>query len=200
MKKLIFAALAVLLIGADAMAQFEIRPLVGLNFGNVQEEPDGVTTSAKAGYQFGGHVLIGGKFHFYPGITYGQQVVEYVDDAGDVTIDQTIAGVEIPLLVGYRFIDPETENLLNLRVFAGPAMTFHTKTEYSESFVDDQVDWKSMAWAARVGAGIDIAFLFVDLGYEIGLTDVHDVDEALDSFSDTKHNSFVINAGIKISL
>lgn len=79
--------MAVLLIESDAPAQFELRPVIGLNFGNGQEEPDCVTTCAKAGYQFGAHLLISGRFHFYPEKTYGQQVVEYVGDAGDVAVN-----------------------------------------------------------------------------------------------------------------
>jgi hypothetical protein len=198
MKKI---GLLVLFIAAGlySHAQFEIRPLAGINFGSVQEEPDGVSVSAKAGWQFGGNFLIGGRFHLYPGITYNQQVTEYVQDGSDdVTIDQTVAGVEIPICAGFKFINPEEEDFFNIRVFAGPTMTFHTKTEYSEGFVDDEVEWKDFAWGARVGAGVDLAFLFVDISYDIGLSDAHDVSEALDTFKDTRHNTFLISAGVKL--
>lgn len=82
--------------------------------------------------------------------------------------------------------------------FAGPAVTFHTKTEYSESFIDDEVDWKDLSWAARVGLGFDIAFIFIDVSYEFGLTDTHDVSDAVDRFNDSKHNTFLASAGIKL--
>ena len=201
MKKILLAIFAIALLGSESLAQFEIRPLGGVNFANT-DAPEGVDAAAKVGYQIGGHVLIGNKFHLYPGITYYQQVTEYVISAGEeeVTLDQTIAGVKIPVLVGYRFNDPEDGALLNLRLFAGPTMLFHTTAEYSESDVDDQVDWKDLSWAGRVGAGLDIAFLFLDVGYQFGLTDVHDFEEGVDSFTDTTHNTFIISAGVKIAL
>jgi len=184
--------------GLYGHAQFEIRPLVGINVGNVQESPDGASTSANVGYQIGGNFVIGGRFHLYPGITYNQQVIEYTIDDTDESFDQTVAGVEIPICAGFKFINPEDEDIFNIRVFAGPTMTFHTTTEYSNGLVDDEVDWKDLAWGARVGAGLDIAFLFVDFSYDIGLTDIHDVSEALDSFQDKRHNTFLISAGVKL--
>jgi len=203
MRRIVLVFVALTFLGFESLAQFEIRPLAGFNFANT-DAPEGVDAAAKVGYQFGGHVLIGSKFHLYPGITYYQQVTEYVFDAGgdneDVTVDQTVAGVKVPILVGYRFTDPEEAGLFNLRLFAGPTMLFHTKTEYSEGFVDDQVEWKDLSWAGRVGVGVDIAFLFVDLGYQFGLTDVHDFKEGVDSFTDRKHNTFIASVGVKIAL
>lgn len=186
--------------GVHGYTQLEIRPLVGLNFGSVQESPDGVTTSAKVGYQFGGNLMIGERFHYYPGITYNKQVIEYLDDASDVSVDQTVAGVEIPLCVGFKLIQSENEDLFNIRLYTGPTMLFHTTTEYSESFLDDEVDWKDMSWGARLGAGIDLSFLFVDLSYDFGLSDIHDVSEALENFKDKRHNTFLISAGLKLTL
>ncbi len=142
--------------------------------------------------------MIGGRFHLYPGITYDQQVIEYVDDDSDVSFDQTVAGVEIPICAGFMFINPEDEDFFNIRVFAGQTMNFHAKAECSESLVDDEVDWKDLTWGARVGAGVDLAFPFVDFSYDIGLSDVHDVSEALDSFKDKRHNTFLISAGVKL--
>jgi len=204
MKKLLIAAIAVMTFGAEAIAQLEIRPLAGFNIANVSSEPDGTSASGQFGYQFGGHVLIGKRFHFYPGIAYHEQTVEFTVEQGqsaeDITIDQTIAGVDIPILVGFKFINPDDEDIFNIRAFAGPVMTFHTKTEYSEGFGDNEVDWNDFAFAGRVGLGLDIAFLFIDFSYEFGLSDVHDVSDAADNFTDMKHNTFITSAGIKIKI
>ena len=142
--------------------------------------------------------MIGGRFHLYPGISYNQQVTEYIDDEANVSVDQTIAGIEIPICAGFKFINPEDEDFFNIRAFAGPTLNFHTTTEYSEGFLDDEVDWNDVTWGARVGAGVDLAFLFIDFSYDIGLSDAHDVSEALENFEDTRHNTFLISAGVKL--
>lgn len=108
-------------IGADALAQFEIRPLAGVNFANLSTSPDGTSTSGQVGYQFGVHALIGKRFHLYRGIAYHEQTTEITVETGqstdDITVDQTIAGVDIPLLVGFKFINLENEDIFNVRAF-----------------------------------------------------------------------------------
>ncbi|MCH2216399.1 MAG: outer membrane beta-barrel protein [Flavobacteriales bacterium] len=183
--------------GIHAHAQFEVHPLVGVNFGEVQEEPNRFSTTAQVGYQFGGNFLIGGRIHLYPGVTYNHQVTEYVDDQADISVDQTVAGVEIPLCIGFKVINPEFEDFINFRVFAGPSLNFHTTTEYSEGILEDEINWNEMTWGARLGAGFNLGLLFANVSYDIGLSDVHDHGENVPA---TGHNTLLINGGIKLKL
>jgi hypothetical protein len=63
MKRIMLAVAVLFLVGSQDMAKFEIRALAGFNFANT-DAPEGTDASAKVGYQFGGHILIGNKFHF----------------------------------------------------------------------------------------------------------------------------------------
>lgn len=205
MKKIFTVTILALLFSVAAKAQLEIKPTVGINLSNVNSAPNGTKTSAKMGYQFGGSLMFGDRLYLSPGIFYFQQVTQYVIDNPDnsttlVTSDEKIAGVKIPLLVGYRLIDPENDPLVNLRVFAGPSVLFNTSNKFSEGVINDEVNWKKNSWGAQIGAGVDLAFLFAEVGYEFGLSSTYEGDSASENFKDVKHNTFVFNAGVRFVL
>ena len=202
MKKLITATFVALLIGFSAKAQLEIKPTVGINLSNVSTSPNGTKTKAKAGYQFGGSIMFGNRVYLSPGIYYFQQVTQYVISNPDgsttaITSDDKVAGVKIPILLGFKIIDPETDPLINFRVFAGPSANFNTKTKFSSGFGSDPIKWKKNTWGAQVGAGIDISVFFIEAGYEFGLSSSYEGDSASQNFKDIKHNTFVLNLGAR---
>ncbi len=191
------------LFASAAYSQVEIRPFIGMNFSNVTDSPDGTSTQAKVGGQIGASALIGNRFHLNPGISWFSRTTEY-SSTGDANIDQSVQGVLIPLLVGYRFVDPTTEPFLNVRVYAGPSMMFLTTTEYDNGELDDRVDWNSTMWGGQLGVGVDLSIFFVDLTYEVGLTNTHDgisedPDGLFDGFTEIKQNTFIVNAGVRLS-
>lgn len=200
MKNLI--TLILCLATLTAFSQVEIRPFLGMNFSNVSESPEGTSTQAKIGGQIGTHVMIGNRFHLNPGISYFTRSTEY-STSDDVDLDQTVEGVIIPILVGYRFVDPTTEPLLNFRAFAGPSVMFLTKTEYDNGQLDEEVDWNDSQWGAQLGIGFDISIFFIDATYEFGLTNTHDGikgnDSVFENFTEVKQNTFLINAGVRLS-
>lgn len=204
MKKILSVMVLAFLIGFTANAQVEIKPTIGLNLSNVNSAPSGTKTTAKTGYQFGGSLMFGDRLYLSPGILYYRQVTRYVIENPNnnsttlVTSDEKIAGVKIPVLLGYRFIDPSNDPLFNLRLFAGPTVLFNTSNKFSEGVINDEVNWKKNSWGAQLGAGIDVAFLFVEVGYEFGLSNKYEGDSAYENFKDIKHNTFVVNFGLRL--
>ncbi len=205
MKKFLATTLVALLISFTASAQLEIKPTVGINLSNVSSSLDGTQTKAKVGYQFGGSLMFGSRIYLSPGIFYYQQVTEFVQDKPDgstiaITSDEKIAGVKIPVLLGVKLIDPESDPLINFRVFAGPSVLFNTTNKFSDGFGNDQIKWKKNTWGAQIGAGVDVAILFLEAGYEFGLSSTYEGDAALENLKDAKHNTFVLNAGLRFML
>jgi len=201
MKK--FTAIAIFLFAlSSAMAQVEIRPYLGANFSNVSKTPDGASTQAKIGGQIGASLMIGNKFHLNPGISYFSRTTEYVySDSPELNTDLVINGVSIPILVGYRFIDPTTEPVLNFRIQAGPSLMFLTKQEFTGNSDDESIDWENSQWGGQIGAGLDIFIFFIDATYEFGLTNTFDGGEnnTISEFTKVKNNTFYINAGVRLS-
>lgn len=202
MNKRLILLFSALLISTWASAQLEIRPTIGINATNVTKAPDNSSTSAMVGGQGGLAVMIGNRFHVEPGILYFSSRTGYSTDEAISTsdFDQTISGVNIPVNVGFRFLDPADDPLLNPRIFSGPSMQFLTKTVWSDGMLDEQIDWKNMSWAATVGAGLDISFLFVDFGYSWGLSKVAEPRENIEQFNDFKQNTFFVNVGARLRL
>jgi len=203
MKKSILLATLLLAGTFSAMAQFEIRPLAGLNFSNVSETPDGVNTQAKVGYQVGANVLIGNNWILYPGIQYFQRNTEFSStnpNGGNDSYDQEIGGVIIPILGGFRFLNPDTDPFINFRIMAGPSISFLTKTTFSQNIIDDEIDWKSSVWGGQVGAGLDVSIFFLDVNYEFGLSKNADASENASNFNDIRNNTFYISAGVRLKL
>jgi len=201
MKKLTLILLATFAI-TTMMAQVEIRPYLGMNFSNVSKTPDRASTQAKIGGQIGASLMIGNRFHLNPGIAYFTRTTEYVySDSPELNTDLVVNGVSIPLLVGYRFVDPTTEPVLNFRLYAGPSLMFLTKKEFSGNVENETVNWKDSQWGGQVGAGLDIFIFFVDLSYEFGLTDTFDGGEnnTISEFTKVKNNTFYVNAGVRLS-
>jgi len=201
MKTLLFLAFFAAII--TCQAQVEIRPYLGANFSNVSKSPDGTTTEGKLGGQIGASLMIGNRFHLNPGIAYFRRSTEFIS-ANDLSTDQTVDGVIIPILVGYRFVDPTTEPFLNFRVFAGPSLMFLTTTEYDDDILNESVNWNDNQWGAQVGAGIDVSIFFLDVTYEFGLTNTNDGINGEDgglitNFGEIKQNTFMVNAGVRLS-
>jgi len=205
MKKILTVTVLAFLICFNAEAQVEVKPTVGINLSNVNSTPSGTKTSAKMGYQFGGSLMFGDRLYLSPGIFYYQQVTQYVIEGSNnsttlITSDEKIAGVKIPVLLGYRLLDPVNDPLVNFRLFAGPSILFNTSNKFSEGLTNDDVNWKKNSWGAQVGAGIDVAFLFAEVGYEFGLSSKYEGDSASENFKDIKHNTFVVNVGLRFVL
>ncbi len=199
MKKISLLVLAIC-TSMLASAQLEIRPFAGVNFSSVSETRDGESTRAQPGYQFGANLLIGNRFFLQPGIAYFSRSTEFTT-ADNLSYDQDIQGVYIPLLVGVRFVDPTTEPTINGRFFAGPSLMFLTKSGYSDGLREDEVDWNNTNWGASFGLGLDVSVFFIDLGYEFGLTNLADVRGGpITTWDGFKANTFFINAGLRLAL
>ena len=186
-----------------ANAQFEIRPYVGPNFSNANKSADNTTTKAKVGGQIGIGLMFGNRIYFNPQIAYFSRGTEYSvansGGGGTVNLDQKTGGVNIPLLIGVRLIDMDSEPVFNIRAFAGPSIQFLTSSEFTNSGADQQIDWKKNQWGAQVGAGIDAWIFFVDAVYEFGLSKTGKSVSGSE-FDDIKNNTFYINAGVRLNL
>ena len=189
MKKYYFIFAVMFLSATSAMSQVEIKGLIGTNFANFSNLKSSDNVSGRAGYQFGGGVLIGDKFYVEPGIQFGRssRTITIADGevSGDIAFDQNF--VKIPVYAGYHLLGHESD-MFALRVFAGPAVLIPGKITKGDINKDNIAN---AVWAADVGVGLDVLFLFVEFNYEHSFT-----DHFTDGSSDAKHNAFVINAGV----
>ena len=160
------------------------------------------TVSGRPGYQIGAAVTFGERFFVQPGFQHSVLSTKFVNkntvSGTELTDETTLKAISIPLKVGFRLIDPEVENIFNVRILGGIdghhilSVNHSTKSGNIDDISVD--DYNNLIVNADFGMGIDLLFLFVDFGYQLGLTPVHSgADQA-------KSNAFYGNLGLRISL
>lgn len=199
MKQLIFAFILLFATAGSAFSQLEVRPYAGFNLSDVTKTRDGQSSRAKLGGQLGGSVMIGNQLYINPGIAWFSRSTQY-SRVGAANVDQTVNGVIIPILAGYRFVDPTTSPLLNFRIFGGPSLMFLNKTSFSDGSLNESVDWQSTQWGAQAGVGVDISIFFIDAGYEWALSNTANSRGDLGVFNDIRNNTFFVNVGVRLTL
>jgi hypothetical protein len=117
----------------------------------------------------------------------------YESVAGEVRLNK----LDIPVLVGKRFLKV-------FRVNAGPVFTLPLSEDISfkslSSTVGDvETNYKSATVGAQIGAGLDLAFLTVDLRYELALQSISEgISVGGTEFAaDQRVNQFLISIGYK---
>ncbi len=175
-------------------AQVSLKGLFGLNFSNLSENPEGTEITGLAGYQFGGSLLIGDKFYLEPGfqVERNSRNFKYTTD-GVYEFKVTEKWLKVPIHVGYHIVGKRGEKV-SIRLFGGPSASFlgsFTTDEDLETFVED--DLEKARWAADVGIGLDILFLFAEFNYEYGLNKYSSIENF-----DAKHGAYVLNIGARI--
>jgi hypothetical protein len=111
--------------------------------------------------------------------------------------DLNIQSVKIPALFGIKLIN---RNAVNLRVLAGPALTFMFDKQLKPSEMDELWpiqsvdDIKNSIWSVQMGAGLDVLFMTLDVRYEFGVENMYNGS----SDFQMKQNTFNVSLGVKL--
>lgn len=175
---------------ATAQAQASLRPYVGVNSSKLTENLDTAIFKSQIGFQFGVDLQIGKKFYVQPGIQleFRQNKIDpRVED--DQKLNRSM--LRIPVVVGYSF--GEVDGDFAFRVFTGPNAAINLSSKTDDDPIIEDGDIKSAVFGWNAGLGVDFSIIFIDLGYEFGLSEVFDnVDGAV------RNNLFYGNAGLRI--
>ena len=212
MKK-IFLIIAAVMVGIYSYGQLGLGIKGAVTMNSLSTDLNDYEQAAKVGFQGGAFVRIGDKWHVQPEAYFAVKSGEgdFKVDPGDpnaptINYNQTMTlnTVDVPVLIGYKIIDPPT---MNLRVHAGPVASFALNRDFeftangdkvdedNEPFTED--DFKDMTWGLQAGAGVDFLFLTVDVRYELGLSNLYDKPEGSDIDADFKNNVFFVSVGWK---
>ncbi len=137
-----------------------------------------VKTSAENGMMLGAFVRINlKKWYIQPELNYvnRKSSVSATVLGKTLSTDIDVKSLDIPILLGYKLIK---KPMFNLRAFVGPVASF--KLDNEKTFFETlqsqstDLDFKGAVWNGKVGAGIDVWKLSLDLDYEFGLTNIAD--------------------------
>ena len=178
MKKLLLVA-AICLFSSALFAQLSSPISLGVHGGLVSTKVDANMTgssikeSAENGMMLGAFARINiDKWYIPPELNYVSRKSSL--ELAGVSADVKTKSVDIPVLLGYKLVKLP---LFKLRAFAGPVASFSVDDNFKDLVTGSgensfKPEMKNAVWNAKVGAGIDVWKLTLDVDYEFGLTDV----------------------------
>jgi hypothetical protein len=154
MKKVLFAAIAVMAFGASNAQDMKFGVKAGLNNTNFTGDLD---TDPQTSFYFGGLVdfTMSDKFHIQPELMY----------SGEGADDAAVSYLRLPVMAKYYVMEG-----FSLQV--GPELAFKMG---ADDIVDDAI--KSMDFGLGFGAGYELETgLFFDARYNYGMSNIYDGD------------------------
>jgi opacity protein-like surface antigen len=178
MKKLLLVA-AICLFSSALFAQLASPISFGVHGGLVSTKLEtnmsgsSIKENAENGMMLGAFARINiKKWYIQPELNYVKRKssISQSFTGGDIKMDVETKSIDIPILLGYKIVKLP---LFKLRAFAGPVASFNIDDKIKTTLGEiEDTDFKSAVWNAKVGAGIDVWKLTLDVDYEFGLTDV----------------------------
>lgn len=162
-----------LLFTLNSFAQ--LKPHIGINFPSLTSPPLGRDVESNNGFIIGVSYKYGKRFYFEPGLqyaTFGHKLTKTLDSEEYIEINSM--SIRVPVMFGGNFMDKDA--LVNIRAFTGPSMTFAFTEDID--FGNLKVDERNqILWGWNVGYGIDIWYLYLEVGYEFGLSNYFSTHE-----------------------
>lgn len=177
--------------------QISVRPYAGLNSSSIQGEPaDIIDFDNGTGFQVGVDMQFGRRLYIQPGVQLeflknNATLRTAVDTDG--TLNRT--GLRIPLMVGYRLFSENSDAGFNLRFFTGPNAFLQLSADSDNDLNLDDNALSDVIWGWNAGAGLDISIFFIDVGYQVGITDLSDDAQMA---TQARNNVFYGNAGLRL--
>ncbi len=190
MKNIVFASL--LFLSVTAYSQIDLGLYAGPNFTNINMKSPELSADSKTGFQAGTFIRFGKMLYGQVGMEYQMVQSNFSGlDATDLfqSDDVKFNYINVPLYMGFNLI-PVVDRLVNVRVYAGPEIACLLDVPVNEfDFTRD--DFSAVKVNGVAGAGVDILFFSLDLGYSFNTVDLFK-----DDFDGKAHYAF-INAGLK---
>ncbi|PKQ60958.1 hypothetical protein BZG02_17585 [Labilibaculum filiforme] len=175
MKK-IFLVAVICMFSSALFAQLSSPISFGLHTGLVSTKMDykdasvnNIREESKNGMMIGAFLRVNlNKWYLQPELNYVTRKAEVVLEG--IPFDLKTKSLDVPILLGYKIVKLPA---FKLRAFAGPVASFKIDDSIKSTF-DDNIDgdFKDAVWNAKVGAGVDVWKLTLDVDYEFGLSDV----------------------------
>ena len=170
MKKLFFAAVAVMAFGFINAQETKFGAKAGLNLSNLTGDAEG--NSMKVGFQVGGfaEIKISEKFAIQPELVYSAQGAKFEEEFFGETFefDLNLGYINVPVLAKYYVAE-------KFSLEAGPQVGFliSAKAKGEGESEDVKEDFNSLDFGFNLGAGYDVSEnINLSLRYTAGLSNI----------------------------
>ena len=189
MKKLTILMLIVMFaLTGKSQGVFDAGLKAGINSSKISIHMDDYTPQTINNYSFGAFVRLNmGPIYIQPEAYYNSKGGEYIDKVDLSTVNSfDLKTIDVPALVGIKLIN---QKAFNLRVMAGPVVSFLTDKSVKGQLTEDNLKNSLLGW--QYGAGIDFLFLTFDARMESYSKNFY---EGINS----KNGTFVLSLGVKL--
>ncbi len=146
------------------------------NYGNMVKGKE-----SKIGAQAGAFLRTANQIYFQPEVLFSMYKSSY--SVENTKYDPTFYQVNVPLQVGYKFLE---EDQWNLRASIGPQVNYNLKSNKAVG----NSDYKDLTFDGLINVGVDLKQFTIDLRYNQGLSKTSDE-------LDAKNNVLGLSVGYK---
>jgi len=158
----------------------------------------------RAGYQYGIDVVLGNRFFLKPGIYMQVRNLDFAstgvgndNQPTGITTETryTSKALRIPVMAGIRLMNNDNTTDFNMYITGGPTALIGLSTKSDENSLNFTT--RSTQWYLGFGLGAEYRFLFLDAGYDVGMTNMFTGDGIN---TNPKINNSYITAGLRFVL
>ena len=192
MKKTAITLILLIGLSFSGFSQMIIKPAIGMNFMSMSNDLPSYETTGRLGWQIGGTVILGDQFYLEPGIFWVKNnwnLQELNTNLPEFKND--ISSLRIPAYLGWNVVGDAGDDR-NFHLFGGPAAQIVTKVNSGTTGLTKD-DFSGFIWGLNVGAGLSIGKIFIDGGYEWGLTNIYKNDP-----NNVRSSGWWLNAGFRL--
>jgi hypothetical protein len=193
MKKLLISIVLICSYAILSYSQVIIKPAIGMNFTRLSSDPLSYKETGRFGWQIGGSITLGKEFYLEPGIFWMKNnwKLEDMNTSSAPKLNNDISSLRIPCYLGWNVVN-EGDDKRNFHLFAGPSVMIVTKTNTETTGLTAD-NFNKFIFGVNAGGGLSIGKIFIDCGYEWGLTNIFKDDP-----NDGKTRGFWLNAGFRL--
>ncbi len=176
----------------ERKAKSSFKVSAGVNFNDLSvNAADLVESSTKVGYNLGFSYKRGRFFYYEIGGRFNKRSFDLTRPIEQIEGSISVTALDIPLTAGIN-ITSFVDRLIGVRVFVSaiPSITINKDVdiplpEWTNDVISD------FMFYGQVGAGFDIAFFFVEAGYNFGFSNIDSI------FVNSKPTQTYVNVGFR---
>jgi hypothetical protein len=107
----------------------------------------------------------------------------------------TSRSLRVPVMVELHLLDPSNDPPGNIHVMGGPSALMKLSADVHNNAL--HVETNGTQWYLGFGGGLDLGFLFVEAGYDVGMSNVF---RGSDFRTNPKVNFLHVNGGVRLRL
>ena len=154
----------------EKKARSSYKLSAGVNFNDLGlDSAEGAVSGTRVGYNLGFSYKRGRFFYYEIGARYNNRVFD-VTPENQPTNSLSVSAIDIPLTAGVN-LTSFADRLIGVRLFVSAVPSFSLNIDGDELGLEKD-DIANVMFYGQGGIGIDIAFFFVEVGYNYGFSNI----------------------------